>query len=146
MTTTGTATMPMAMTITAMPPPPPPPRHTATATPLTGSNIGTGAGDSSVHASGSWWVDGSGASGISGTSDSFHFESQSVTGNFSMIVQLQNLVAYGAPNARAGLMIRDGTLPGSNFIALAGNPNSPSGFAALRANSWPCSSHVRMRL
>ena len=102
---------------------------TGISSPLTGSNVGTGsAGDSSVHASGDLWVDGSGAGGISGTADAFHFESQSVTGNFTMIVQLQNLVAYGASTPRAGLMIRDGTAAGSNFLAIAGNATSPSGY------------------
>jgi hypothetical protein len=102
---------------------------TGISSPLTGSNIGTSsAGDSSVHASGNLWVDGSGPSGISGTADAFHFESQSVSGNFTMIVQLQNLVAYGASIPRGGLMIRDGTAAGSNFLALAGNATSPSGY------------------
>ena len=99
---------------------------TGTAYPLSGTNIGTGsAGDSSVHASGNWWVDGSGTGGLSGTSDSFHFESQSLSGNFQMVVQLQNLVATGATTPLAGLMIRDGTAAGTSpagaeFLALAG--------------------------
>jgi hypothetical protein len=102
---------------------------TATAYPLTGSNIGGGTGDSSVRASGNWWVDGSGAGGISGTSDSFHFESQSVSGNFQMVVQLQNFVATGATAPRAGLMIRDGSAAGSCFLAVAGTATSPGGYA-----------------
>jgi hypothetical protein len=101
---------------------------TTAATPLTGTNIGAGSGDSSVRASGAWWVDGSGAGGISGTADAFHFESQSVTGNFTMLVQLQDLVAYGATSPRAGLMIRDGSAAGSNFLALAGNASTTGGY------------------
>ena len=45
-----------------------------------------------------------------------------------MTVRLQNLVAYGAAIPRAGLMVRDGTAAGSNFLALAGNATSPSGY------------------
>ncbi len=93
----------------------------ATTFPLTGANIGSrSAGDSSVHVSGDWWIDGSGAAGIKGAADSFHFESQAFTGDFQMIVQLNSLTALGATAPLAGLMVRDGTAAGSRFLALAG--------------------------
>jgi hypothetical protein len=104
---------------------------TATTYPLAGGNIGNGSGDSSVRASGNWWVDGSGVGGLSGTADSFHFESQSVTGDFQMVVQLQNLVATGATSPLAGLMIRDGSAAGSNFLALAGTAAASGGYALI---------------
>jgi Legume lectin domain/Fibronectin type III domain len=101
--------------------------------PLTGSSIGAGsAGDSSIHASGNWWIDGSGTGGITGSADSFHFESQSYTGDFSMIVQLQNLVATGATSPLAGLMIRDGATVGSNFLALAGTTATTGGYTLVQ--------------
>jgi len=106
---------------------------TATAYPLTGSNLGTGStGDSSVRASGNWWIDGTGTGGITGAADSFHLESQSFTGNFQMVVQLQSLTAFGATSPLAGLMIRDGTAAGSNFLALAGQSSATGGYALVQ--------------
>jgi lysophospholipase L1-like esterase len=105
---------------------------TGTAYALTGANIGTGsAGDSSVHASGNWWIDGSGTGGLSGSADSFHFESQAYTGNFQMVVDLQNFVATGATQPLAGLMIRDGLNAGSNFLALAGTTTTTGGYSLI---------------
>jgi hypothetical protein len=105
---------------------------TATAQPLYGTSIGTGsAGDASVHASGNWWIDGSGTAGLSGTADSFNFESLPFTGNFQMVVQLQNLVATGATTPLAGLMVRDGIGAGANFIALAGTTATSGGYSLI---------------
>ena len=117
---------------------------TGTTYPLTGSNIGSdAAGDSSVHTSGNWWIDGSGVDGLSTTADSFHFESQPVSGNFQMVVQLQNLVATGATTPLAGLMIRDGTAVGSNFLAIAGTAATSGSYQLISrttVNSVPTQS------
>ncbi len=94
---------------------------TGTAATLSGLNIGSNsAGDATVRASGNWWVDGSGAVGLSGSADSFHFEQNSVTGDFSMYVNLRVLADSGGTLSRAGLMVRDGSGAGANFIAIAG--------------------------
>jgi hypothetical protein len=112
------------------------PNLTATSYPLTGSNIGaSSAGDSSVRADGAWWLDGSGPGGVSGTSDSFHFESQSLAGNFQMVVQLEDVVGAGATAPLAGLMIRDGTGAGSNFLALAGSAAPKGGYSLISRTS-----------
>jgi len=104
----------------------------ATAQPLYGTSIGAGsAGDASVRASGNWWVDGSGTGGLSGTADSFNFENLPFTGNFQMVVQLQNLVATGATAPLAGLMIRDGIGAGANFVALAGTTATSGGYSLI---------------
>ena len=105
---------------------------TGTTFALAGGNIGTGsAGDSSVRASGNWWVDGSGPAGLATTADSFHFENTSFSGDFQMVVNLQDLVATGATTPLAGLMIRDGTAAGSNFLALAGTDATTGPFALI---------------
>jgi hypothetical protein len=104
--------------------------------PLTGGNIGTNAaGDSSVRASGNWWVDGSGAGGVSGTADAFHFESLNASGDFQMMVNLQDVAGTGTVDPLAGLMIRDGTAAGSNFIALAGTTAPGGGYTLLSRTS-----------
>ena len=103
---------------------------------LTGANIGTSsAGFSSVRASGNWWVDGSGGNGVNGSSDNFHFEQKSLSGDFQMFVNVAALYDYGGTTSRAGIMIRDGTAAGSNFVALATTTSSSGGFKLISRTS-----------
>ncbi len=99
---------------------------------LVSTNIGTrSAGDLSMRASGNWWLDGSGIAGFARRSDSFHFESESLSGDFQMVVQLQDVVGFGATVPLAGLMIRDGMRANSNFLALAGTAAPSGGYALI---------------
>ena len=98
---------------------------------LSGMNIGaSSAGDSSVRTSGNWWLDGSGSGGINGSADNFHFEQKSVTGDFQMYVNLAALYDLNGIS-RAGLMIRDGTSVGANFVALAGTSSNSGSFKLI---------------
>ena len=99
---------------------------------LVSTDIGTrSAGDLSMRASGNWWLDGSGIAGFARRSDSFHFESESLSGDFQMVVQLQDVVGFGATVPLAGLMIRDGMRANSNFLALAGTAAPSGGYALI---------------
>ena len=91
---------------------------TGTVAALIGTNIGTNStGSGTVRLDGRWWVDGAGT-GTSGTADSFHLESKSVTGNFQVKAKIESLTSNGtAP--RAGVMIREGTGAGARYVSLA---------------------------
>lgn len=56
--------------------------------------------------------------GIIGTNDSFHFNSQSLSGDFDAKVQVANLASL-ASNTRAALVLRDALYPGSPVIAVS---------------------------
>jgi hypothetical protein len=100
---------------------------TGTPAALIGTNIGANStGSSSVRADGRWWIDGSGT-GISGTADSFHLESKTVTGNFRVVAKIESVTSTGA-TPRGGLMIRESTAAGARFVSLAAASASSGGY------------------
>lgn len=92
--------------------------ETLTSEGLSGQDIGTGsAGSSRILTSGEWEVTGSG-SGLSGISDSFHYEETGVEGDFALYARVKDLTSSGtAP--RAGIMIRESNNADARMVALA---------------------------
>ncbi len=90
---------------------------------LYGVDIGSGSdGSSRILQSGEWEITGSGT-GLSSTSDSFHFEQTGVLGDFSIVAQVTELFGAGATQ-RAGIMIRESNSAGARMVALATTPST----------------------
>ncbi|WOO40319.1 hypothetical protein [Rubellicoccus peritrichatus] len=92
--------------------------ETLTSEGLNGHDIGAGsAGSSRILLSGEWEVTGSG-SGLSGTSDSFHYEETGVEGDFALYARVKDLTSSGS-SPRAGIMIRESNNADARMVALA---------------------------
>ncbi|WOO43274.1 Ig-like domain-containing protein [Rubellicoccus peritrichatus] len=92
--------------------------NTLTSEGLTGINIGSNSnGSSRVLQTTDWEVSGSG-SGLSGTVDSFHFEEDTVDGDFSIVVRVTDLQSNGSA-PRAGIMVRENNNADARMVALA---------------------------
>ncbi len=91
---------------------------------LTGGVVGSGSsGSSQVLSGGDWQVTGTGAV-LGGSAESGWYEKLSRNGNFQAVVKLKSL--SGGADARAGLMIREGSGAGARtaFIGLDPSANS----------------------
>jgi hypothetical protein len=87
-------------------------------------DIGTvGKVGSSTYTGGKFTVSGAGT-GIGGKADGFHFASQSMTGNGSIVAK----VTPGAGGV-AGIMLRDGSAANAKNVALVVNPNGTVSFS-----------------
>ncbi len=85
---------------------------------LTGTNIGTNTtGSSRILADNSWELN-SASAGVTGTSDAFHWEAQSQTGDFQVTAKVNSLTSTGTA-ARAGVMIRESAAPNARCVFLA---------------------------
>ena len=73
-----------------------------------------------------------GGSGVVGGSDQFQFSSQPRTGNFDVRVQVSQLAGPDAWS-EAGLMVRDGTNPGSRFASVLATPSVSGALFKARA-------------
>lgn len=89
---------------------------------LAGSALGGGnSGSSDILPNGDWQVTGSG-SVIGGTAEGGWFEQLDQVGNFRAIVKVKSL--SGGANARAGLMVRDGTGAGARMSFIGVSPST----------------------
>ncbi len=83
---------------------------------LGGIPVGTGAsGSSRVLATGQWELTGQGA-GLVGTSDAFFGQFLSVSGDFEVVVRVDDLQAGAGGTGRIGLVAREGTLGGDRML------------------------------
>lgn len=109
---------PMAQFFNAAPTPPP---GTVPA-PWTNQDVGaTGQPGSASFANGVFTVSGAGAD-IWGTQDGFQFVDQAVSGDVTIVARVTGMQNTGA-YAKAGVMIRATTAPGSPHVILDLNPN-----------------------
>ena len=96
---------------------------------LTGAEIGTGSiGSGRVLADSSWEIN-SASSGIAGTSDACHFESQTQTGDFQIVAKINSLTSASA-NARAGVMIRESLDPSARCVTIGATTGNQYRYAA----------------
>lgn len=96
-------------------------------TPWTNQDVGAvGTAGSASHSSGTFTVNGSG-SDVWGTADEFHFVHQAATGDCEIrarVVSVQNT----SSDAKAGVMIRDGTAAGARHAFMELIPSGQSEF------------------
>jgi len=90
---------------------------------LNGSAIGTGSGSSQILTGGDWQVSGTGGV-LGGSTENGWFEKTSRSGNFQAMVRLKSL--SGGTDARAGLMIREGSGAGARTAFIGLNPSANS--------------------
>ena len=86
---------------------------------LTALQIGTAPGSSRILADGSWELNGGGV-GLNSTADALRVESQTVSGDFRMMLRARSV--SGPAAARAGLLLREGALVGSRAVAAEVTP------------------------
>ena len=99
---------------------------------LTATDIGTGStGSSRVLADNSWEIN-SASGGITGTSDSCHFESQQQSGDFQIVAKINSLTST-SPNARAGVMIRESAAADARCVMIAVTTGTQYRYAARTA-------------
>ena len=98
---------------------------------LTGSAVGSGAsGSSRVLANGTWEVNGTGA-GTGGNADAFWFENLTQNGGFQLRVRMQSIT--GASDARAGLVLREGSGANARFVQLCVTPGGSTRYSSRSA-------------
>ncbi len=104
---------------------------TAAASEWISQDIGSpGVAGSASETAGTWTLNGDG-SDISGTSDSFHYVYQSVSGDCEIIARVVSFTSITADWAKAGLMFRE-TLAANSTYAL----NNYTTNVARTVNSW----------
>ena len=90
---------------------------------FTSADIGSpGVAGSAIFDGVGWTVAGSGGD-IFNTSDQFQFASTTITGNATIITQV-NTITNSASFAKAGIMIRDGTAANASYAFTFVNPNN----------------------
>ncbi|WP_269537812.1 Ig-like domain-containing protein [Cerasicoccus fimbriatus] len=95
---------------------------------LAGQSIGTGSGSSRILLGGSWEINGQGA-GASGTTDALYSELETIEGDFSAFVLLQDLANEGAAPL-AGLMLRESTAANAVMVQFGMAANSSLSLAS----------------
>jgi hypothetical protein len=99
---------------------------------LSGGPLGSGsAGSSQILPGGEWQIDSTGGP-LGGAAESGRFEQRELVGNFRLTTRLQSL--SGGSNARAGLMIREGSGAGVRMAFLGAGPSTDF-IQAVRAAS-----------
>ncbi len=88
-----------------------------------------------VHAYGTYYVWGSGAD-IGGTADAFHYVHQPLTGDGWILAQVSS-VQNTHPEAKAGIMIREGLGAGSKHASLFVTPDYSLGFHYREQTNGP---------
>ena len=102
----------------SQPPPPPGPLPS----PWTDSDVGSPAiAGSAGYSNGVFTVNGAGTD-IWGTNDQFHYADQPLTGNGTIIARVTSQT-NSSSNAKAGVMIKQSTAAGSNYMLIATAPN-----------------------
>ncbi|WOO40974.1 Ig-like domain-containing protein [Rubellicoccus peritrichatus] len=89
---------------------------------LSGINIGQGLGSSRILAGGEWELNALGT-GTSGTLDASYGELETVDGDFSVVVKVQDLGPYGIASV-AGLTVRESTAADSVMLQFGINADS----------------------
>jgi uncharacterized repeat protein (TIGR01451 family) len=100
------------------PPPPPGPLPS----PWTDTDVGSPAiAGSASYNNGVFAVNGAGAD-IWGTNDQFHYVDQPLTGNGTIVARLTSMTNTSS-NAKAGVIIKQSTAAGSNYMLIADSPS-----------------------
>jgi hypothetical protein len=117
------------------------------------SDIGSPGQPGDAYFDGSTWTVSGGGADIGGTSDHFHFASAGFSGDASVTAQVTGMV-QDDPNAKAGVMIRDGTAANAAYAYVFVTPSngvrfeyrSTAGAAAATAGVVGASAPVQVRL
>ena len=94
--------------------------------------IGNASPIGTIASAGTGYNVGGGGKNIGGTSDQFQFDSQTVNGDFDMVVRLASF-AQTDPFAQAGLMAREDLSVGSRFVAVLATPSMNGAYFEYRS-------------
>jgi beta-glucanase (GH16 family) len=106
---------------------------TAPAPPLVDQDIGSPSIAGSADFDGLTYTLNGASTDVWGTSDQFNFDSQSITGNATLITQV-DWVGETGTYAKGGLMIRNGTAANASYAFLSLNPSKIDGSGNGAAN------------
>jgi predicted esterase len=88
---------------------------------LAAANIGSGSAGGSAELNDTQWeISGTGA-GIQSTTDSYHRETKTLAGNFTIVAKIDSL--SGNSNTRAGLVVAEGSAAGARLSAISISTN-----------------------